>query len=293
MNWPGAQICEFSGAEVDYPRRIVCLTDETTETLYMLGEQERIVGVSGFSTRPPEVRSKARISSFRDADVNAIVALQPDLVLTFSDVQAEITKQLVLQGLNVLNFNQRSVSGILDMIAMLSRIVGKPDEGEAIIRTLRGGLEEIAVAAAAFPRRPTVYFEEWRDPLISGIGWVDELIEIAGGTVIFPELRARGKAQDRVVDPMEVVRRAPEVVFASWCGMKVNFHEMRSRPGWDSIRAFSDGHFFEIPSSIILQPGPAALTDGVRFMHAKVAQVAGVRDAGAMDQAPEGIIPLL
>jgi len=278
---------------VNYPRRIVCLTDETTETLYMLGEQDRIVGVSGFSTRPAEVRAKPRISSFRDANVDAVVALKPDLVLSFSDVQAEITKQLVLQGLNVLNFNQRGVSGILEMITVLSRIVGKPDEGEAIIRTLRGGLEQIAASAEKFPHRRTVYFEEWHDPLISGIGWVDELIEIAGGTVIFPELRACGKAKDRVVDPLEVVRHNPEVVFASWCGMKVNFAEMRSRPGWDSIRAIRDGYLFEIPSSIILQPGPAALTDGVRLLHAKLAQVAGVRDVGAMDQRPEGITPLL
>jgi len=278
---------------VDYPRRIVCLTDETTETLYMLGEEARIVGVSGFSTRPPEVRNKPRISSFRDANVDAVIALKPDLVLTFSDVQAEITKQLVLQGLNVLNFNQRSVSGILEMIAVLSRIVEKAREGEAIIQILRSGLAEIAALAERFPRRPTVYFEEWHDPLISGIGWVDELIEIAGGTVIFPELRVCDKSKDRVVDSLEVVRRNPEVIFASWCGMKVNFDEMLSRPGWDSIRGLRDGNFFEVPSSIILQPGPAALTDGVRFLHAKLVQVAGVRDAGAMDHTPKGITPLL
>jgi iron complex transport system substrate-binding protein len=264
---------------VDYPRRIVCLSDETTETLYMLGEQERIVGMSGFSTRPPEVRNKPRISSFCDANVDAVVALKPDLVLTFSDVQAEITKQLVLQGLNVLNFNQRSVSGILDMIAVLSRIIGAPQKGEEIIHTLRGGLDEIAASSEKFPHRLTVYFEEWHDPLISGIAWVDELIEIAGGVAIFPELRVCGKAKDRVIDSLEVVRRDPEVVFASWCGMKVNFGEMLSRPAWDSIRAIREGNFFEVPSSIILQPGPAALTDGVRFLHAKLAQVAAVRDA--------------
>jgi iron complex transport system substrate-binding protein len=256
---------------VEYPRRIVCLSDETAETLYLLGEQDRIVGVSGFSTRPSEVRTKPRISAFREANLDAIVALKPDLVLTFSDVQAEITKQLVLRGLSVLNFNQRTVNEVFESMALLSRIVGKAREGEAIVARLRRGLEDTAGSAKKFTHRPAVYFEEWYDPLISGIAWVDELIEIAGGKVIFPELRTCGKAKDRVVEPEEVLRRDPEVIFASWCGMKADMEAIRSRPGWQSVRAIRNGHIYEIPSGIILQPGPAALTDGVRMLHEKLA----------------------
>src|SRR6202167_3932048 len=198
----------------DFPRRIVCLTDETAETLYLLGEQDRIVGVSGYATRPPEARRKPRVSAFKSAKFDAILALKPDLVLTFSDVQAEITRQLVLRGVTVLNFNQRSIAEILEMIAALARLVGKPDEGLALVASLQSGLEAIAQSAQAFPRRPRVFFEEWKDPLISGIRWVEELVEIAGGEVLFPELAACGKAQDRVVDPAVVVERDPEVILA-------------------------------------------------------------------------------
>jgi iron complex transport system substrate-binding protein len=264
---------------VNHPRRIVCLSDETAETLYLLGEQDRIVGVSGFSTRPPEVRNKPRISAFRDANFDAIGASKPDLVLTFSDVQAEITRQLVLRGLPVLNFNQRSIDEILDMIGVLARVVDKTREGEELIANLRRGLDEIIRSAEKFAHRPTVYFEEWHDPLISGIEWVEELVEIAGGTLIFPELRHCGKAQDRVVDAKEVLRRDPEVIFASWCGMKVDMELIRSRPGWREMRAIRDGHVYEIPSGCILQPGPAALTDGVRMLHEKLAQVAGLKNS--------------
>ena len=259
---------------MNYPRRIVCLSDETAETLYLLGEQDRIVGVSGFSTRPPEVRSKPRISAFRDANFDAIVALAPDLVLTFSDVQAEITRQLVLRGLSVLNFNQRSIAGILDMISTLARIVDQAHKGEQLVVNLRRGLEDISSTARKFAQRPTVYFEEWHDPLISGIGWVEELIEVAGGDVIFPELRNCGKAQDRVIDPDEVLRRDPDVIFASWCGMKVDLDAIRARPGWRQIRAVRNHQVYDIPSGCILQPGPAALTDGVRLLHEKLAYVA-------------------
>lgn len=258
----------------EYPRRIVCLTDETTETLYLLGEQDRIVGVSGYATRPPEARQKPRVSAFRNAKFDAILDLMPDLVLAFSDVQAEITRELVLRGVTVLNFNQRSIQEILEMIAMLARVVGRLEEGAALVARLRGGLEEIAASARAFPFRPRVYFEEWNDPLISGIAWVEELIEIAGGTVIFPELRTCGKAKDRVVDPEEVVRRNPDVIIASWCGRKVNKQQICSRPGWDRTSAVRNGHVYEIKSTYILQPGPASLTEGVRQLHAIVAQVA-------------------
>jgi iron complex transport system substrate-binding protein len=258
----------------EYPRRIVCLTDETTETLYLLGEQDRIVGVSGYATRPPEARQKPRVSAFRNAKFDAILDLKPDLVLTFSDVQAEITRELVLRGATVLNFNQRSIREILEMIALLARIVGRQEEGTALVKRLRGRLEDIAASAKAFPSRPRVYFEEWNDPLISGIQWVEELIDIAGGSAIFPELRGCGKAKDRVVDPAEVVRRDPEIILASWCGRKVNKQQICSRPGWERISAVRNKHVYEIKSTHILQPGPASLTDGVGEMHAIIAQVA-------------------
>jgi iron complex transport system substrate-binding protein len=259
----------------DHPRRIVCLTDETTEILYLLGEQDRIVGVSGYAHRPPEARTKPRVSAFRDANFEAILDLKPDLILTFSDVQADITRELVLRGATVLNFNQRSVAEILNMIAVLSRIVGKQEAGLKLVEELRRGLADIAATAKAFPHRPRVFFEEWNDPLISGIQWVEELIEVAGGQVIFPELRSCGKAQDRVVESAEVARRDPEVILASWCGMKVNKDVICSRAGWSETSAVRNGHVYEIPSGCILQPGPAALTEGVQRLHAILARVVG------------------
>jgi iron complex transport system substrate-binding protein len=258
-----------------FPRRIVCLTDETTETLYLLGEQDRIVGISTYASRPKEARSKPRVSAFRDANYGKILALNPDLVLAFSDVQAAITSELVRRGLTVMHFNQRSVAEILEMIAALARLVNKPREGEALIEDLRRGLEDIAGAAAKFPRRPRVYFEEWDDPLISGIEWVEELIETAGGAPIFPELRRRGRAQDRVVDPAEIIAHDPEVILASWCGKPVKKDAIASRPGWSGISAVRNGHIYEIEGDVILQPGPASLTDGVRQIHAILAHVAG------------------
>lgn len=259
----------------EFPRRIVCLTDETTETIYLLGEQERIVGVSAYARRPPEARSKPRVSAFQNANYEKILALKPDLVLTFSDVQAEITRQLVLRGVAVMNFNQRGIAGILDMVSVLARIVGKPAEGAALVAQLQRGLDEIAESAAAFPRRPRVWFEEWDEPLIGGIGWVEELIGIAGGDPAFPELRGCGKAQDRVIDPATVVERNPDVILASWCGKKASKQTICSRPGWDAISAVRSGHIYEIPSTCILQPGPAALTEGVRQVHSVLARVAG------------------
>lgn len=250
-----------------FPRHIVCLTDETAETLYLLGEQDRIVGVTGYATRPPEVRQKPRVSAFARANFDAILDLKPDLVLTFSDVQAEIARELVSRGVTVMSFNQRTVAGIFEMVFALARLVGRQTEGQRLVEGFAHGLREVAEAAARFPRRPRVYFEEWYDPLISGIGWVEELIEIAGGEPVFPELKGCGKAKDRVVEPLEVVRRDPDVILASWCGRKVNRERIASRPGWASIRAVREGHVYEIKSAIILQPGPAALTDGVRRIH--------------------------
>jgi iron complex transport system substrate-binding protein len=257
-----------------FPRRMVCLTDETTETLYLLGEQDRIVGISAYASRPPEARAKPRVSAFRDANFEKILALEPDLVLAFSDVQAEITRELIRRGLTVLHFNQRSVAQIFAMIASLARLVGKQREGDALIETLQQGLDGVRAAASRFSRRPRVYFEEWDSPLISGIEWVEELIEIAGGDPIFPELRHAGKAQDRVIDPAEVVRRDPEVILASWCGKPVKKGAILGRPGWNEISAVRNGHIYEIEGDSILQPGPASLTDGVRQMHAILARVA-------------------
>jgi iron complex transport system substrate-binding protein len=250
-----------------FPSRIVCLSDEAAELIFLLGEQHRIVGVSGFSTRPPEVRAKPKVSTFRDANFEAIARLDPDLLITYSDVQADITREASLRGLTVLNCNQRSLIEIYDTIAMLSRILGKAAEGDRLIAYYQTGLHEVAVAAAQFPRRPRVFFEEWNDPLISGIQWVEELIEIAGGDPIFPELRANRKAKDRVVSWETVVDRNPDVILASWCGMKVNKDEIVARPGAGQITAVRTGQIHEIPSSLILQPGPAALTEGVRIIH--------------------------
>lgn len=269
----------------DFPCRIVCLTDETTEVLYLLGEQDRIVGVSGYTTRPPEARKKPRVSAFRNAKIDAILDLKPDLVLTFSDVQADITRDLVLRGVTVLNFNQRSISEIFDMIAVLSRLVDKRAEGQALIQQLQSGLDAIAASTAKFTHRPRVFFEEWKDPLISGIRWTEELVEIAGGEPIFPELRNGSKAQDRVVDPAIVVQRDPDVILASWCGMKVNKDLIAARPGWSQIAAVRNGHIYEIKSAYILQPGPASLTEGVRQLHATLAHVVGAHLSP--DIAPE------
>jgi iron complex transport system substrate-binding protein len=263
-------------SRTDFPRRIVCLTAETTETLYLLGEQDRIIGVSGFTTRPPEARRKPLVSTFNSADCDAILALEPDLVLTFSDVQAEITRDLVLRGATVLNFNQRSIAEILEMVSTLGKLVGKPTEGEALVRALIRGLDEIALSAKAFPWRPRVFFEEWNEPLISGIRWVEELVLLAGGEPIFPELRPCGKSNDRVVDLSAVLARNPDVIIASWCGMKVKKQEIRSRPGWLAMSAVKRDQIYEIRSSLILQSGPAALTEGVRQIHSILAKLVGV-----------------
>lgn len=262
----------FYGDVSSFPRRVVCLSDEMVELIYLLGEQERIVGVSGFSTRPPEVRRKPRVSTFRDADFEAIARLEPDLIVTYSDVQAEITREASLRGLTVLNCNQRSIGEIFETIAMFSRILGKPVEGDQLIAEYSSGLERIRALAAEFPWRPRVFFEEWNVPIISGIEWVEELVEIAGGEPIFPEHRRQRKAKDRVVQWESVVERNPDVIFASWCGMKVNVEEIQSRPGADQISAVRLGQVYEIPSSLILQPGPAALTDGIGRLHAMLLQ---------------------
>jgi iron complex transport system substrate-binding protein len=249
------------------PKRIVCLTEETTETLYLLGEQDRIVGVSGYTVRPPEARQKPKVSAFISAKFDKILALEPDLVLAFSDLQADIVGELMRRGIAVLAFNQRSVQEILDMIQMLANVVGVPDKGKMLVSEMEAGLATIQNSAARFLRRPRVLFEEWNDPLISGIRWVEELIEIAGGDPVFPKLRFGKNGKDRIVDPADVIPKDPEVIIASWCGVKVNKDRIRSRPGWSEISAVKLGHIYEIKSTYILQPGPAALTDGLRQLH--------------------------
>jgi iron complex transport system substrate-binding protein len=266
-----------------YPERIVCLTEETTETLYLLGEERRIVGISGYTVRPPEARSKPKVSAFINAKFDKIAALEPDLVLAFSDLQADIARELIRRGIPVFTFNQRSVAEILQMIRMLGGIVGAAKKAEALAGCLERELEAIRCSAGRFPRRPRVFFEEWKDPLISGIRWVDELVEIAGGDPVFPELRHKSVAKDRVIDPAAVIERDPEVVIGSWCGVKVNKDFIRSRAGWSAIAAVRDRHVYEVKSTYILQPGPAALTEGVRQLHAILARVAGVAVEPALE----------
>jgi iron complex transport system substrate-binding protein len=250
-----------------YPSRIVCLTEETTETLYLLGEGDRVVGVSGYTVRPPEARSKPRVSAFVNARFDKIEALKPDLVLGFSDLQADIAAELVRRGLPVMVFNQRSVTDILQMIRVLGAMIGAGEHADRLAWQLECDLDRIRESAARFPHRPQVFFEEWDDPLISGIQWVEELIEIAGGEPIFPELRHAKLGKQRIVDPCEVVRRDPEIILASWCGKAVRTERITSRKGWERIAAVRNGHIYEIKSPLILQPGPASLTDGVRKIH--------------------------
>ena len=252
---------------MSFPARIVCLTEETTETLYLLGEGSRVVGISGYTVRPPEARQKPKVSSFLHARYEKIEALQPDLILAFSDLQSEITSDLVKRGYPVFTFNQRSVAEILQMIRMLGGIVGVPEKAVALANDLAAGLQAIRTSAAAFERRPRVYFEEWDDPLISGIQWVEELIEIAGGDPVFPHLRGAKLATNRIVTREQVIAAGPDVIIGSWCGKPVRRERIAARAGWDTIPAVRDGQIHEVKSTYILQPGPASLTEGVRRVH--------------------------
>jgi len=258
-----------------FPRRIICLTEETTETLYLLGEQDRIVGVSGYTVRPPEARQKPRVSAFINAKFDKILALEPDLVFAFSDLQADIAAELIRRGVTVFTFNQRSVTEIMEMILVIGRIVGVAEKAERLIATLQREMDAIAESASRFSYRPRVLFEEWYDPLISGIRWVDELIEVAGGDSVFPELRTQQSAKDRIVNPAEVIARDPQVIIGSWCGRQVKKNLIRAREGWTNISAVRDDQLYEVKSTYILQPGPAALTEGLRQLHAILAHVVG------------------
>ena len=252
-----------------YPSRIVCLTEETTETLYLLEEDWRIVGISGFTVRPPRARrEKPKVSAFTSAKVDRIRDLHPDLVLGFSDLQADIAAQLVRLGLNVYVFNHRDVAGILQMIRVLGGMVGCEAKADALATRLEQGLDTVRAAAARFERRPRVYFEEWDEPMISGIRWVSELIGIAGGEDCFADNAQHSLGKDRIIaDPLEVVRRAPDIILGSWCGKKFRPEAVAARKGWECVPAVARHQLHEIKSSIILQPGPAALTDGVRAIH--------------------------
>ncbi|OGA08480.1 MAG: cobalamin-binding protein [Betaproteobacteria bacterium RIFCSPHIGHO2_12_FULL_69_13] len=264
-----------------FPERIVCLTEETTETLYLLGEERRVVGISGYTVRPARARrEKPRVSAFLSARTDKILELKPDLVIGFSDLQADIARELAKAGLNVVIFNQRSVEEILSVIQTLSSMVGAAEKGAKLVAGLEGNLDSIREAAARLPRRPRVYFEEWDEPMISGIRWVSELVAIAGGEDVFAELSTSQAAAGRTIaDAQEVVRRRPDVILGSWCGKKFRPERVAARPGWSAIPAVRDGELHEIKSSEILQPGPAALTDGVRRIHAILAAWARERAA--------------
>jgi len=262
------------------PRRIVCLTEEPTEVLYALGEQDRIVGISGFTVRPAQARrEKPKVSAFTSAKIGEILKLQPDFVVGFSDIQADIARELVKAGVEVWISNHRSVDGILDYIRRLGAMVGAGERASAWAGELRRGLDAIEAQAATLPRRPKVYFEEWDEPPITGIRWVAELVRIAGGDDIFPERAVEPLAKARILeDAGEVVRRAPDIILGSWCGKKFRPDRVAARPGWNDIPAVHDGELHEVKSPIILQPGPAALTDGV-------ARIAAIVQAWSARQA--------
>lgn len=260
-------------ADDGLPRRIVCLTEEPTEVLYALGEQHRIVGISGFTVRPPAARrEKPKVSAFTSAKIDRILALEPDLAIGFSDIQADIARDLVRHGVEVWISNHRSVAGILGYVRRLGALVGAAARAEAYASELAANVERIRALAARLPRRPRVWFEEWDEPLIGGIRWVEELVAIAGGEPIFPEHATASLAKDRIVaDPGEIVRRAPDLILGSWCGKRFRPELVAARAGWSSIPAVRDRELHEIKSPIILQPGPAALTDGLDAIHAPIA----------------------
>lgn len=258
-----------------WPRRIVCLTEETTETLYLLGQEDRIVGISGFTVRPPEARrDKPKVAAFTSAKIDRIAELEPDLVLGFSDLQADIAAALIRAGIEVHVFNHRSVAGILAMVRRLGALVGADDEAAHLVAELEHRIASVRAAVANDCVRPRVYFEEWDDPLISGIRWVSELIGIAGGVDCFADRAERADARGRILeDPTEVIRRQPDVIIGSWCGKRFRPEQVAARPGWEVIPAVRAGHVYEIKSPLILQPGPAALTDGLDALRACIETV--------------------
>lgn len=260
----------------EYPQRIVCLTEEPTEVLYALGEEDRIVGITNFTVRPARARKeKPRVSAFTSAHIDRILELEPDLVIGFSDIQADIARDLIKEGVEVWISNHRSVEGIIGYVRRLGAMVGVAERANSYANDLTAHVETVRASADRLPRRPRVYFEEWHDPMITGIGWVAELIRVAGGDDVFPELSSASLAKDRIiVDPTDVAARSPELILASWCGKKVQFDHIYERPGWEEVPAIVDRQVHEIDSSIILQPGPAALTDGLDEIHRLIAATA-------------------
>ena len=256
-----------------FPERIVCLTEEPTEVLYALGEERRIVGISGFTVRPPQARhDKPRVSAFTSAKIDRILALEPDLAIGFSDMQADIAQTLIRHGIEVWIANQRSVEQILGYVRRLGALVGASGRADAYASELQAGIDAVRAAAARLPSRPRVYFEEWDEPPISAIRWVSELIAIAGGDDVFPRRAAAALGRDRIVaDPAEVIAADPDIIVGSWCGKKFRPEQVSARPGWDRISAVRHGELHEIKSPLILQPGPAALTDGLSALHRIVA----------------------
>lgn len=251
---------------MNFPNRIICLTEETTEIIYELGAENLIVGISGYTIRPPRARKeKPKVSAFSSAKINKILELKPDLVLGFSDIQSDICSTLIKKGINVLCFNQRSISEILNVIKFLGKIIDKRDKSENYVKNLEVYLKKIASSSKSLNKKPRVYFEEWDDPMITGIKWVSELIEIAGGIDIFKNLSSEPLASDRIIqDPQDILNANPDIIIASWCGKKVNKEKIIARNKWDKIRAVQDNQIYEIKSPLILQPGPAALTDGAK-----------------------------
>ena len=256
------------------PQRIVCLTEETTEWLYLLGQEARIVGISGYTVRPARARQeKPKVSAFLSAKIDKILALQPDCVFGFSDLQADIASALIRHGVQVTVFNQRSVGEIFSMMGQVAAMVGEADRGRALMQAMRARLFEIETAAQALPRRPGVYFEEWDEPHISAIRWVSELLGIAGGDDCFAELSTQSLGKNRIIaDGNEIVRRNPDIIIGSWCGKKFRAEKVAARPGWQTVNAVKNQQLFEIKSADILQPGPAALTDGIEHLHRIVMQ---------------------
>lgn len=257
-----------------HPRRVVCLTEETTETLYRIGAGDLVVGVSGYTVRPPEARLKPKVSAFLTAKFDDILALRPDLVLGFSDLQADLAAELIRRGVPVYVFNQRSLAEILQTVRVVGALVGRADAASRLADDLAANLRRHADAAAALPRRPRVFFEEWHEPLISAIRWVSELIEVVGGDDICAHTRTSQAAKGRIVDAADVARLDPEAVVASWCGRKAQRAAIVARPGWDRVTAVRDDQLYEVKSTYILQPGPAALTDGVDQLARIVSAVA-------------------
>ena len=277
------------------PQRIVCLTEEPTEWLYMLGEERRIVGISGYTVRPPRAREeKPKVSAFLSAKIDKIVELQPDCVIGFSDLQADIASQLIKKGIQVTIFNQRSVAEIFSMMYQLAAMVGQADKGLALIHTMQKRLLEIEAVAATLKRRPRVFFEEWYDPHISAIAWVSELIGIAGGDDCFPELAKEPMGKGRIIaDGLDIVQRNPDIIFGSWCGRKFRPAHVRVRPGWQDVNAVKNDQLFEIKSAEILQPGPASIIEGVEQIHKIIMawDMTSTLVASRTTLPPEGAVP--